>query len=97
MAKDILLDEDNDLAITNGDYTMQWSDSQNLNTLMLTNKGMLKNAPLIGPNLINLANARFDIVKTEGDVKQALDADNWQNGDVSITEQDIYVTADRND
>lgn len=97
MAKDILIDANNDVAIINGDFAIAEADSQNLDVLMATNKGMLKQYPTLGPNLISMANARMDVVRTEGDIKQALDADGWQNTSIEVNGEDIYVQANRAD
>lgn len=51
MAKDILLDEGNDLQIVNGDFVIGESFMQEVGLILQMNQGELKSDPLIGANL----------------------------------------------
>lgn len=71
MGKDILLDENGDLAIANGDFVIGDSIDQEVAALLQLNKGELKEFPILGPNLIELINSNTSelelkqIIKTE--------------------------------
>ena len=52
MAKDILLDQDNDLQIMNGDFVIGESLMQEVGIILQMNQGELKSDPFIGANLI---------------------------------------------
>jgi hypothetical protein len=51
MANDILLDENNDLQIVNGDFVIGESLMQEVGIILQMNQGELKSDPLIGANL----------------------------------------------
>lgn len=55
---DILLDDDNDLLIENGDLTIGDSAIQDVALILATNKGEWKSAPLLGANLTELLRSR---------------------------------------
>lgn len=71
MGKDILLDENGDLAIANGDFVIGDSVDQEVAALLQLNKGDLKEFPILGSNLIELINSNTSelelkqIIKTE--------------------------------
>jgi hypothetical protein len=71
MAKDILLDENGDLAIVNGDFVIGDSIDQEVAALLQLNKGELKEHPILGTDLIKLINSNTSelelkqIIKTE--------------------------------
>jgi len=52
MAKDILLDEDGDLLIVNGDLVIGDSLTQEVAILLQLNKGDLKEDPILGTDLM---------------------------------------------
>jgi hypothetical protein len=62
--KDILLNEENDINIINGDFVIDSSLLQEVTIITKLNTGELKSDPLLAPNLIQLikSNAKqFDI------------------------------------
>lgn len=52
--KDILLDENDDLAIVNGDFVLGESTVQELGIILRLNQGELKSDPLLGPGLAKM-------------------------------------------
>ncbi|MEH6405770.1 MAG: hypothetical protein V7767_00670 [Leeuwenhoekiella sp.] len=52
MAKDILLDDTNDLLITGGDFVIEESEMQEVGLILQTNQGEWKAEPLTGANLV---------------------------------------------
>jgi hypothetical protein len=51
MAKDIMLDENNDLKIVNGDFFIGESKMQEVGIILQMSQGDLKSDPFIGANL----------------------------------------------
>lgn len=62
MATDIMLDENNDLKIMNGDFVVGESTMQEVKLILQLNQGELKSDPILGPNL-------FTLLKTNGNNK----------------------------
>jgi len=54
--KDILLDEDGDLEIVNGDLQLGISDQQHKQSILAASKGEYKAAPALGVGLIDFVN-----------------------------------------
>lgn len=80
MAKDFLLDTDGDLFQKNGDLVFDEADGQNIESLLLLNQGDLKYSPITGVGLFKITNARIGSTQVvEGNIKQQLAADNWQD------------------
>ncbi|MCH4824302.1 hypothetical protein ML462_14090 [Gramella lutea] len=52
MGKDILLDENNDLKITSGDFAIGESEMQEVEMILSTNQGEWKEHPVTGANLV---------------------------------------------
>lgn len=52
MAKDILLNEDNEPLVVDGDFVIGESDDQEVRLLLRLNQGGVKRDPILGPNLI---------------------------------------------
>lgn len=55
--KDILLNDDDDLLIANGDFVIAESEMQEVGIILRLAKGELKNDPILGANLIQLMHA----------------------------------------
>ena len=51
MAKDILLDENDDLKILNGDFDIGESEMQEVGIILRLRQGELKSDPILGANL----------------------------------------------
>jgi hypothetical protein len=51
MAKDIILDEENDLQVVNGDFVIGESFMQEVGLILQMSQGELKSDPIIGANL----------------------------------------------
>ena len=58
MAKDILLDENLDLSIQNGDLNIGESLTQDVGLILKSNKGEWKQYPLLGCNLVELIRSK---------------------------------------
>ena len=63
--QDILLDNDGDLKIENGDFVIGFSDDQHKDILLITDKGSFKENPLIGVGLQSFleAESNSDLIR----------------------------------
>lgn len=68
MATDILLDENDDLRIENGDFVVGDSIDQEVGLLIRLSKGGLKEDPILGCDLIRLMHGNI----TDAEVKQII-------------------------
>jgi hypothetical protein len=73
---DILLDDDYDLLIANGDLDVEDSLNQEVAVILSLNQGQLKQHPLIGPNLT--AHLKGDVLAVQRKLKMHLAHDNKQ-------------------
>lgn len=73
---DILLDENRDIQIKNGDLVIGDSFQQEVGLIVQSNQGEWKNEPLIGANLIELMNSEASESEYKSKIKQALKLDN---------------------
>lgn len=93
MAKDIQLDADGDVLITNtGIQHTDEAEEQLLATLMFAQKGTVRFSPLTGVGIRRSVNADIGqaVIST---IYQQLELDNWTDEEVSATGQNIYVIA----
>ena len=95
--RDILLNQNDDLIIKNGDFLIGNSEAQNLDHLCRANIGSLKHDPLTGIGIINLAKTRIDEPKFYTNTKVQLKADGWINESIIIDQQEIEINAIRNE
>ncbi|QQV91587.1 oxidase [Winogradskyella phage Peternella_1] len=75
MATDIVLDENDDITIVNGDFAIGESLTQEVGLILKANQGEWKSDPLIGANLIQLINSNVDDSKLKTRVKLQLQRD----------------------
>ena len=75
MANDILLDENGDLAIANGDFVIGESEDQEVAALLQLNKGDLKEFPILGSDLIKLINSNTSEIELKQIIKTELKRD----------------------
>jgi hypothetical protein len=75
MANDILLDEDGDLSIVNGDFVIGESLDQEVAAILQLNKGDLKEFPVLGPNLVQLINSNTSAIELKQLIKTELKRD----------------------
>ncbi len=72
---DILLDDNNDIRIENGDLVLGDSFQQEIELILGSNQGEWKNEPLIGANLIELINSEVSELELKNKISQALKLD----------------------
>jgi phage baseplate assembly protein W len=75
MAQDILLDDNDNLRIENGDFVIGDSIDQEVSLILRINKGELKEDPVIGCDLIRLINSNTSEMELKQIVKLQLARD----------------------
>jgi hypothetical protein len=73
---DILLDENDDLIIVDGDFVIDESVLQEVGIILRLNSGDLKSDPVLAPNLIQLINSKENSQEFEDRVRIHLKRDN---------------------
>ncbi|WP_435135705.1 hypothetical protein [Formosa sp. A9] len=91
MEKDILLDENDDLLIENGDFKIGESLTQEVGIILRMNQGELKEDPLLGANLIKFINSNVNDNELRTKVKLHLQRDGKNYDDIKN-----YITLKRN-
>lgn len=66
--KDILLNDDNSLKITNGDFDTGESELQEVSLILQSSQGEWKAYPILGPNLFRFINAKSNKAEIEREV-----------------------------
>lgn len=75
MAKDILLDENNEPLVVDGDFVIGESEDQEIRLLLRLNQGEVKRDPVIGPNLVQEIEQGLDEQKIMKKVRLHLERD----------------------
>ena len=73
---DILLDENDDIIIVDGDFVIDESVLQEVGIILRLNSGDLKSDPVLAPNLIQLVNSKENSQEFEDRVRIHLKRDN---------------------
>ena len=79
---DILLDDNDDLNIVNGDFVIGESVLQEVGIILRLNSGELKSDPVLAPNLIQLVNSASKEQEFEERVRLFLRRDNKNYEDI---------------
>lgn len=95
MANDILLDEDGDLKIVNGDLALGNAEAQHVDDLVFSFKGEYKEFPLLGAEAQRRLKQRQSLTKLKKAVRKELEDDGYQDVTVVIQENDIQINAER--
>lgn len=72
---DVSLGIDDDLGITDGDFTIGESLSQDVGIILRLNQGDLKSDPILGPNLIQLIKSKVSQQELQTIIKLHLERD----------------------
>jgi hypothetical protein len=75
MENDILLDENGDLAIANGDFVIGDATDQEVEAVLTFNPGDLKEDPIFGPGLIRLIKSNVSAIEIKQIIKFQLKRD----------------------
>lgn len=83
--RDILVDDQNDLRLSEGDFDVGYSDNQQQKAILITEKGEWKEHPEVG---IGIAQMLADDLYTEVliEIKKQLEYDGMQINDVALQE-----------
>lgn len=73
--KDVLLNENNDLAVVNGDFSVGESEVQEVALILQYHQRSLKSDPLLGANMMELIKGKYDRTAVEKRVKIQLERD----------------------
>lgn len=86
MRQDILLDENNELIIADGDFVIGQSDQQHVKHIVEAFKGEYKSNPLVGFGAINYLK-RDDKIESEfrRDLKIQLENDGYNDSDIDVS------------
>ena len=76
MSKDILLDDNNDLKILNGDFDFGDSEMQEVGQILQSTQGEWKMTPILGPNLYRFIKSKASKSEIESTVAIHLAIDN---------------------
>ncbi|MEO8236409.1 MAG: hypothetical protein ABI549_13410 [Flavobacterium sp.] len=81
-AKDILLHNDNDLEVVNGDFFIGESEMQEVGIILQMNQGELKSDALIGANLVTMIRSGFNKEKIERHIATQMELDSKNFDDI---------------
>lgn len=96
--KDILLDDDGDLLISNGDFTIGYSDSMHQMHIIEAPTGSYKEYPLVGVGIFQYVNSAGEENKIKQEIQIQLEDDKYLVNKVKITtskEFKISIDAER--
>lgn len=87
--KDILLDENYDLAISNGDFKVGSSDSQHIQLIVDSWIGSWKQFPLVGVGITNYKNSAGQEIALKRNIAVQLEVDGFAKPDIKINPNNI--------
>ncbi len=95
--KDLLLNEDNDLSIVNGDFQIGESQQQEIESILISFKSEFKNTPLLGAEIARMLKARSTRQGITREVNEQLQYDGFRNIDFRIEDAENFtINAERN-
>jgi hypothetical protein len=77
ISNDLILDLNNDLIIESGDWAIGQSDDQNIEAIMLAEKGQFYEFPLLGYGITRRLYGSFDRLTERKLIREALKRDNY--------------------
>lgn len=92
---DLLLDENLDLKIINGDFVIADTEVQDIELLISSSKGSWKEHPTTGVGIAQLIKSRATEVRIKRDINEQLTLDGFINIDINIDYPEIHVDANR--
>jgi hypothetical protein len=96
---DLTLDLNNDLIIENGDFFIGQTDDQNIEAILLAEKGQFYEFPLLGYGITRRLSSPFDRLTERKAIRESLKRDNYNVkvlNIVSVLDQvGIEVDADK--
>lgn len=96
ISKDLIFDNDDDLKIDDGDFAINQSDDQNIETIILAEKGQFYNAPLLGYGIYTRINGPFNKNSERKAIREELKRDNYNVISLEINENfELLIDADK--
>lgn len=97
MAVDIILGDEFDPVIENGDFKADSSEEQEIRLLLTSNKGEYRQNPTVGADIVKLNHSLFYPEALNKAIRQTLKIDGFDTIDVEISSSnDVRVNAFRN-
>ena len=90
MVKDIILNDENDLQFSNGDFVINDSDQQHVLLILNTNQGSWKQYPLVGVGIRKYLNSSGQSQVLRRSIAVQLEADGYNVNDVIVQNNDVY-------
>lgn len=94
--QDILLDENNDIEIRNGDFVIGESTKQEIETILISFRGEFKEFPTVGTEIERLVKARKGITTMKSVIRGQLETDGLKKVTITNGSEGITVNAQRN-
>lgn len=85
MRKDILIDDNDDLLLENGDFVIGESDQQHVLQVIEQQLGETKEFPLVGFGAINYIKTRITEAEFKRDLKVQLNYDGYLNPTIDLS------------
>ena len=92
--KDIILNPDGSFKILNGDFVVDYSDGQNGQLLLLSEKGNWRRNPLVGVGLRKMQNAKLDpltILSLKKEIRLQFTNDNYTVNSIVVPQNKPIV------
>ncbi|WP_312296884.1 hypothetical protein [Chryseobacterium sp.] len=94
---DILLNDENDISIINGDFQIGNSEQQEIESILISFKSEFKNSPLLGAQMLRMLKARGTRQGITREVNEQLQYDGFKNIDFRIEDAENFtINAHRN-
>lgn len=84
MRKDILVEDNNDLLIENGDFVVGDSDIQHIDHIITAQPGEYKETPQLGFGVINYLKSNATKTKFKRDLRVQLNFDGYENPNIDL-------------
>lgn len=91
---DILLDDNDDLLIANGDLAVGESDYQHIRHIVRASKGEYKQFPLLGADIIDSLNGNADY-EVQQVIKKQLRVDGYNVKSINFDNGELIIDAER--
>ena len=98
MAKDILLDEEDDLLIENGDFVVDASEEQEVGLILRTSQGDWRASPLTGFGVARRTRNEVNRPQFERELSSQLELDGFDDSQVTLaTDGQLLINARRHE
>ncbi len=96
ISKDLTLNADNELIISNGDFAIEQTDDQNIEAILIAEKGQFYEFPLLGYGITRRLYGSFNRLKERKDIRESLRRDNYDIITLEVTNDfEVFVDANK--